>query len=107
MKAEEGAQMILRLESEVKQLYVYDGACVLMLEIEAYANLRREEDSSKDQSELTFLKLKLRMLEIQAAPYIPKHDEDGLSEGIRRWKLDWADVDQRRRARRRKKEEVE
>lgn len=62
--------------------------------------LRRENESAKDQSEHTFLKLNLRMLEIQADPYIPKDDKDGLREGIRRWKLDWADVDQRRRARR-------
>ncbi|KAI9879420.1 MAG: hypothetical protein M1830_008551 [Pleopsidium flavum] len=106
MKAEEGAQRILRLEFEVDQLYVYEGANLMTLEVEAYADSHSEEDSSKDQLEFTFLKLKLRMLEIQAAPYIPKDGDDGLREGIRRWKRDWADVDQRRRARRRKKEEV-
>lgn len=101
MKAEAGAQRILRLESEMSEL------CVLASHLNPLATrltviLRRENESAKDQSELTFLKLNLRMLEIQAEPYIPKDDKDGLREGIRRWKLDWADVDQRRRARRKK-----
>lgn len=56
-----------------------------------------------DQSELSYLKLKLRILEIQTLPYVPSKEKDQLAQGIRRWKLDWADVDRRFHARRRRK----
>ena len=102
MKAEAGAQRIFRLESEVNELYVHSNTTLTLSNPRLTAFSCRENESAKDQSELTFLKLNLRMLEIQADPYIPKDDRDGLREGIRRWKLDWADVDQRRRARRKK-----
>ncbi len=57
-----------------------------------------------DEAELTYLKLKLRIIEIQTLPYVPKNDQDGLAAGIERWKLDWADVDKRYRKRRWKRE---
>lgn len=102
MTAEAGGQRILRLESEVNELYVQANTSSTLFETRLISVLRRETESAKDQTELTFLKLNLRMLEIQAEPYMLKDDKDGLQEGIRRWKLDWADVDQRRRARRKK-----
>ena len=92
----------MRLESEVNELYVQANTTSILLAPRLISVLRRETESAKDQTELTFLKLNLRMLEIQAEPYILKDDNNGLQEGIRRWKLDWADVDQRRRARRKK-----
>jgi len=83
-KAEEAAEEILQLEATVD---------------------RQEEEIIDDESELTYLKLKLRILEIEAAPYIPlQEEESSLSEGIRKWKLDWAEVDNRFRMRRRKKD---
>ena len=59
-----------------------------------------------DEAELTYLKLKLRIIEIQTLPYVPKDDRDGLALGIERWKLDWADVDERYRKRRWKRKKV-
>ena len=59
-----------------------------------------------DEAELTYLKLKLRIIEIQTLPYVPKGDRDGLAVGIERWKLDWADVDERYRKRRWKREAI-
>ncbi|KAI9844574.1 MAG: hypothetical protein M1837_005533 [Sclerophora amabilis] len=83
LRTEKAAQRILQLESEVKQL---------------------ESEISADESELTFLKLQLKALEIQAMRYIPTDDEEELTEGIRRWKLDWADLDHRFKTRRRTRE---
>ena len=62
-----------------------------------------EADTSDDQSELTYLKLKIRILEIQALPHVPLEEKDSLAQGIRRWKLDWADVESRMHTRRRKR----
>jgi len=64
----------------------------------------RDQDITDDESELTYLKLKLRMLEIEAAPYLLTRGQDSLAEGIRRWNLDWADVENRFRMRRRRKD---
>ena len=57
-----------------------------------------------DEAELNYLKLKLRIIEIQTLPYVPEERQDGLTAGIRRWKLDWADVDRRYKKRRWKRE---
>ena len=64
----------------------------------------REKDIADDESELSYLKLQLRIIEIQTLPYVPKEDQDSLAAGIQRWKLDWADVDKRYRKRRWKRE---
>lgn len=64
----------------------------------------REKDIADDESELSYLKLQLRIIEIQTLPYVPKGDRDGLAAGIQRWKLDWADVDKRCRKRKWKRE---
>ena len=66
----------------------------------------RQGDVVDDEAELTYLKLKLRIIEIQTLPYVPQKDQDGLAAGIERWKLDWADVDKRYRKRRSKRERV-
>ncbi|MCJ1237027.1 hypothetical protein MMC14_005011 [Varicellaria rhodocarpa] len=58
-----------------------------------------EKDVTNDQTELTYLKLKLRILEIQTLPYVPVPEKDSLSRGIKVWKQDWADVENRFRVR--------
>lgn len=60
----------------------------------------REQDIVDDESELTYLKLQLRIIEVQTLPYWPRKDQDELAAGIERWKRDWADVDERYRKRR-------
>ena len=67
--------------------------------------LHREKDIVDDESELTYLKLQLRIIEIQTLPYWPRKDQDELGAGIERWKRDWADVDGRYRKRRWKRQE--
>ncbi|KAI4157428.1 MAG: hypothetical protein LQ342_008287 [Letrouitia transgressa] len=62
-----------------------------------------QSDIMDDEAELKYLKLKLRIIEIQTLPYVPKQDQDGLTAGIRRWKLDWAEVTRRYRKRRLKR----
>lgn len=59
----------------------------------------REKDNTDDEQELNYLKLQLRMIEVQALPYVSEIEED-LSAGIQRWKLDWAEVENRHRKRR-------
>ncbi|KAI4139141.1 MAG: hypothetical protein L6R39_006457 [Caloplaca ligustica] len=56
-------------------------------------------DLMDDEAELKYLRLKLRILEIQTLPYVPSDDHDGLAAGIRRWKADWAEVHRRQRRR--------
>lgn len=63
----------------------------------------RQSDIMDDEAELKYLKLKLRIIEIQTLPYVPKQDQDGLATGIRQWKLDWAEVTRRCRKRRLKR----
>lgn len=55
---------------------------------------------------MTYLKLQLRMIEAQALPYMPEIEEDDLSAGIQRWKLDWAEVENRHRKRRHNYSEI-
>ena len=64
----------------------------------------REQDVIDDESELTYLKLQLRIIEVQTLPYWPRKDQDQLAAGIERWKRDWADVDGRYRERRTKRQ---
>lgn len=56
-----------------------------------------------DEAELKYLKLKLRILEIQALPYVPQDNYDRLAIGIRRWKADWSEVHRRQKRRRRER----
>jgi hypothetical protein len=62
-----------------------------------------DADLEASQSELTFLRLQLRALEVQCSAYIPFGADEELSESIKNWKLEWADIDQRTKARRRKR----
>ena len=66
----------------------------------------RQKDVVDDEAELTYLKLKLRIIEIQTLPHVPKRDQDSLSAGIERWKLDWVNVNKRYRKRRWKRESI-
>lgn len=57
-------------------------------------------DLSFDHSELLFLKLQLKALEVQSLPHLNLAQAHHLHEGVERWKLDWEDVDRRLRDRR-------
>lgn len=59
----------------------------------------RKQDLKDDETELTYLKLQLRIIEIQTLPYVPNNDQNDLALGIQKWKLDWADVSKRYRKR--------
>jgi len=52
-------------------------------------------DLSYNHSELLFLKLQLKALEVQAAPVLDQSQDKSLLEGIERWKDDWTAVDKR------------
>ncbi len=41
-------------------------------------------------------------MEVQGSQYIPFNADEELSESIKNWKLDWTDIDQRTKARRKK-----
>jgi hypothetical protein len=49
------------------------------------------------RSDFLFLKMQLRALEVQAAPYLKVATDDPLKESIERWKADWKAVDMRLR----------
>ncbi|KAL8825912.1 MAG: hypothetical protein Q9170_007610 [Blastenia crenularia] len=75
------------------------GAELMAKVVEAMEQLRISH-LMDDEAELTYLKLKLRTIEIQTLPYVAPDDYDGLAAGIRRWKSDWSEV-RRRQGRRR------
>ena len=64
--------------------------------------MRSEAEIVGDQAEITYLKFKIRILEMQAIPYIPTRELNALNDKIGRWKLNWEDIENRFRARRRK-----
>ncbi|MBE7179679.1 MAG: hypothetical protein INR71_00440 [Terriglobus roseus] len=63
-------------------------------------------DLSFDHSELLFLKLQLKAVQLSIEPHIPADGQytssvsKSLSEGLERWKKDWKDVDLKFQARR-------
>ncbi|KAI9693449.1 MAG: hypothetical protein M1820_009242 [Bogoriella megaspora] len=59
-----------------------------------------KQDINFDHSELLFLKLQLKALELQAQPWAEMHGDKDLAEDIERWKGDWHDVENRLRGRR-------
>jgi hypothetical protein len=65
----------------------------------------RDDIISTTHSELDYLKIQLKAIEIQASSYMSVNDreDDLLREGIKRWKLDWKDVDTRFKARERRR----
>ncbi|KAI9820591.1 MAG: hypothetical protein M1827_004960 [Pycnora praestabilis] len=109
-------RMLLRLSKATSELccrqkelqHVYD-LCITKNQI-AEQEIRElksqvgefESTIQENRSELTYLKLELKILEIQVSPYIPRDDNDGLKAGIERWKLDWQDVNRRMKTRQRK-----
>jgi hypothetical protein len=48
------------------------------------------------------LRLQLRALEVQGLDYVQFNDDEELTQSIINWKQQWADVEQRTKARRRK-----
>jgi hypothetical protein len=62
----------------------------------------RDTDFETNQSELSFLRLQLRAIEVQSLEYIKANTDEELSQSINQWKKDWKDVDQRTKALRRK-----
>ena len=99
-KTEEAAQKVSELAMEVEELYdtnqhIYRGT---------NADFKRSEaEIIGDQAEITYLKFKMRMLEMQAIPYIPARELNALNDRIGRWKLNWEDIEIRFRAKRRRK----
>jgi hypothetical protein len=61
-----------------------------------------DADFEACKSELLFLRLQLLALEVQGQQYIPSNADEELSESIKNWKLAWADIDQKTKARREK-----
>ena len=65
------------------------------------ANEALKQDLSFDHSELLFLKLQLKTLELQAQPWMEQNSGDrDLARDIERWKADWSDVEKRLKERR-------
>lgn len=79
IRAEKAAQRIIVLEKHVTEL---------------------EEDFEANQSELKFLRIRLRALEVQCLQYVPLNEDQELSESIKNWRIDWEDIDRRTKARR-------
>lgn len=48
------------------------------------------------------MRLQLRALEVQGLDYVQFNDDEELTQSINNWKQQWADVEQRTKARRRK-----
>ena len=57
--------------------------------------MHSEAEIIGDQAEITYLKFKIRMLEMHAVPYIPMHELNALNDRIGRWKLNWEDIENR------------
>ncbi|KAL5346070.1 hypothetical protein ACLOAV_009101 [Pseudogymnoascus australis] len=81
VRAEKAAQRVIELEDHVSEL---------------------DADYASTESELNFLRLQLRALEVQGLDYVQFNDDEELTQSIINWKQQWADVEQRTKARRRK-----
>ncbi|KAL9031378.1 MAG: hypothetical protein Q9196_000595 [Gyalolechia fulgens] len=90
----ESSQLLPRLGEAMKQLQRRQE------EIKLVTEDGRINALMDDEAELNYLKLKLRIVEIQTLPYVPPDDYDRLALGIRRWKADWGEVHRRQRRRR-------
>jgi hypothetical protein len=66
-------------------------------------NNSREDDFEANQSELRFLRIQLQAIEAQCSQYIPREEDDELSQSIMNWKVDWEDIERRSNARRMKR----
>jgi hypothetical protein len=60
-----------------------------------------------ERAEFTNLKVQLKIIEVQAQTYMP-HDQNDeqLTAGIQRWKLEWGDASRRARTRRNRRKEL-
>ncbi|KAL8941078.1 MAG: hypothetical protein Q9216_002449 [Gyalolechia sp. 2 TL-2023] len=100
----EAMRQLQRRQEETKELHDH----AVSVSERAAKQARRAEAQNEDlinnlmdeEAELNYLKLKLRILEIQMLPHIPPHDYDRLAAGIQRWKSDWGEVHRRQKRRR-------
>ncbi|KAF6844687.1 hypothetical protein CMUS01_00871 [Colletotrichum musicola] len=88
-RAERAAQRIIFLQSRVRDLYVVKfcvalGAVVL--------TRRREEELQENDSELTYLRLGLKAIEVQ----LPAGVDSDLAQSIQNWKADWTALKRKR-----------
>ncbi|KFY10006.1 hypothetical protein V491_07842, partial [Pseudogymnoascus sp. VKM F-3775] len=79
VRAEKAARRVIDLEGHVSEL---------------------DADYESTESELNFLRLQLRALEVQGLDYVQFNDDEELTQSINNWKQQWADVEQRTKARR-------
>ncbi len=102
LRSEKAAQRIIELEEDLKEQWAINN--VRKLELHTYGR-HRNSDIDTYQSELNFLKIQLKALEVQASRYIAREDDKELSEGIRSWKSDWMELDKQLKARRKRRKE--
>ncbi|KAI9738500.1 MAG: hypothetical protein M1818_005397 [Claussenomyces sp. TS43310] len=84
-RSENAAQRILHLENQLKNL---------------------QDDHTTLLSNLSYLRIQLRALEVRGDQYIPYNADAELAESIRNWKLEWADVDMKTRRAKKKCTEI-
>jgi hypothetical protein len=65
--------------------------------------MSRGDDIKASQSELRFLRIQLQAIEAQCSQYMPREEDEELSQSIMNWKVDWENIDRRSRARRLKR----
>ncbi|KAL9122764.1 MAG: hypothetical protein Q9187_000681 [Circinaria calcarea] len=99
-KTEEAAEKVSELALEIEELY----DAIQHIDRGTNADFKRSEaEIIGDQAEITYLKFKMKMLEMQAIPYIPARELNALNDRIGRWKLNWEDIEIRFRAKRRRR----
>lgn len=90
---------MIELEDHVSELYV---PLASLFHFQLPLTRLRDADYASTESELNFLRLQLRALEVQGLDYVQFNDDEELTQSIINWKQQWADVEQRTKARRRK-----
>jgi len=81
LKAEKASERILLLEYRIAEM---------------------EDDFGANQSELKFLRIQLQAIEAQCGEYLPLNKDEDLTQSITNWKIDWEDINQKSKARRKK-----
>lgn len=56
--------------------------------------LSSEGDYGETQSELNYLRLQMRAIEVQALEHIESSQDEELTQSIRNWKQQWTEIDQ-------------
>ena len=71
------------------------------------ARFVRQADLSANSSELSYLRVQIQVLEIQAAPYIAESPtaDKALTSGLKRWRREMKDAVKREKARREARDE--